>query len=136
MSCVAGTYDLGPQTNWSTSRRSLRGSAAKLSGTLGFSNTIIGNAKHEKFYCLVLFFIASLAFNADAATSDVKSITIVMGQECACGNHSGGCDAHYKNKKVELVWSMGNSSSKILCPKYGTYGASSISGSEIKINGK
>jgi hypothetical protein len=84
----------------------------------------------------VVAFLALFAFHADAMARNKTSMVIVVGQECACGNHSGGCDAQYKNKKIELAWSMANSSVQILCPKDGTYGASPISGLQIEINGE
>lgn len=83
---------------------------------------------------------------SDAQGRDKVSITVTVGQHCACGNHMGSCDAEYVNDKIEVTWHYptrilkGNKSVEdwysVVCPTSSqSPSVSSLSGTKIKIVG-
>jgi hypothetical protein len=96
---------------------------------------------------------ACLSITCPASADGSRSISAVIGQDCACGSHTGSCDARYKGNKIEVVFhhSPNNANptehpvvlyrgnnvvkdwSSLLCPF--PPGPSSLSGSTVRLKG-
>lgn len=69
------------------------------------------------------------------------SITITLGQDCACGNAKGSCDAEYSGNTIGIIWHFpirvlnGNELvpnwDSVVCPRGTPAGPISISGSKV-----
>ncbi len=106
-----------------------------------------------KYALSAILATSCLSITCPAAAGSSESISAVVGQECACGSHTGGCDAHYKGKKIDLVFhhnptranptqhpivvfrgkNVVEDWSSLLCPF--PPGPSSLSGSTVKLEG-
>ena len=103
---------------------------------------MFGTFGMQLVFVLTLFLLPTIS---DAQGRDNVSIIVTIGQRCACGNHTGSCDAEYMQNKIEVTWRYptrilkGKKSAEdwysVVCPTSGSQGVSSLSGAKVKIVG-
>jgi hypothetical protein len=94
----------------------------------------------------VVLMLCLLPTISDAQERDKVAITVIVGQDCSCGQNIGLCDAEYMKGKIELTWHYptrilkGNKSAEdwytVVCPTSSqSPSVSSLSGTKVKIVG-
>ena len=102
---------------------------------------MFGTLAIQAVFVVALFILPAIS---DARERDMVSINIIVGRDCACGNHTGQCDAEHINDKIDVVWHFptrifkGKESVKdwysVVCPS-GSTGSNSLSSAKVKIVG-